>query len=83
MDAWETLLDNSTLTPPGFDAWEHLNAQGGDGPGGTIVLADGLDLEIDTMEFDVELDLTEYIIEVETNEFDVELETTDLEIEVC
>jgi hypothetical protein len=34
MDAWETLLVNSTLDPIGFDAWEHLNAQ--EGGGGTI-----------------------------------------------
>ena len=27
-DAWATLIDNSTLTGS-YDAWEHLNAQGG------------------------------------------------------
>ena len=49
MDAWETLIDNSTLTPPGFDAWEHLNNQegGGEGPGGTLILADGLRIGIE------------------------------------
>jgi hypothetical protein len=34
MDAWETLISTSSLTPAGsYDAWEHLNAQSGGGPG--------------------------------------------------
>lgn len=40
MDAWETLLVNSTLSDG--DAWEHLNAQEGGGTG-TVILAAGLD----------------------------------------
>ena len=37
MDAWETLIDNSTLADG--DAWEHLNAQGGgSGPGDPIYI---------------------------------------------
>ena len=34
-DAWETLINNSTLGA-GHDAWEHLNAQEGGGGGETI-----------------------------------------------
>ncbi len=82
MDAWETLIDNSSLTPPGFDAWEHLNAQEGGGTGGTLVLADGLDLEVDTMEYELSLETTEYEVEVES-EYEVEIEETEMVIEVC
>jgi len=36
MDAWEILSGNSTLGSG--DAWEHLNAQDGDGGGDTIII---------------------------------------------
>ncbi len=80
MDAWETLIDNSSLITG--DAWEHLNAQEGEGPGGSLVLMDGLELEIDTMEFVLELETVEFEVEIETNEFEVELETTEFEVEI-
>lgn len=82
MDAWETLLDKTTLTPPGFDAWEHLNAQGG-GTGVGVVLFDGLVIEMDDRCVDVELDMTSSDVEVGPVGLDVEIETTEYEIEVC
>lgn len=46
MDAWETLLDGSTLTDG--DAWEHLNAQGGSSGDVYIgsVLSSGVELAL-------------------------------------
>ena len=42
MDAWETLISNSTLSSG--DAWEHLNNQSG---GGITYLAHGVDFRLD------------------------------------
>jgi len=79
MDAWETLISTSSLTPAGsYDAWDHLNAQIG---GGTIlvdeylltveddmpdlVIEDGeLELEFDDTSFEMTVDDTDYYIEV-------------------
>lgn len=81
-DAWETLLDNSTLIPPGFDAWTHLNAQGG-GIGVGVVLMDGLELEMDDACVDVELELEDAILNDDSVEFDVELELSEYDVEIC
>jgi len=82
MDAWETLLDTSTLTPPGFDAWEHLSNQGsGTEVIGVYALADGLDLELDTMELEIEIETAEYDVEIDGG-FDVEVETAEYDVEI-
>lgn len=65
MDAWETLLDNSTLASTGFDAWEHLNAQEGGGEGvGSWVLVDGMALMVDNSPVEVELSGDSMSVEV-------------------
>ena len=79
MDAWETLIANSTI--PDGDAWEHLNNQGGSGPGGSLVLLDGLEVEVNEYEFDVEVEQGVEVL-VDTQEFEVEVETKEYEIEV-
>ena len=75
----EILLDNSTLltgTP-----WEHLNAQEG-GVGGFLTLSDGLEIEVDSMEYSLEIETEEFEVEVETTEFEIEIETTEFEVEI-
>jgi hypothetical protein len=65
MDAWETLISTSSLTPASsYDAWEHLNAQEGGGGDCTTILVDEYLL---TMEDDM---LT---IEVEDSGFELEI----------
>lgn len=79
-NAWERLKANSSLEAG--TAWEHLNAQqGGIGPGGSLVLLDGLDVEVDDMDVYVEISSDaievfideDLIIEIENQEFDVEV----------
>ena len=54
-DAWATLIDNSTLVGS-YDAWEHLNAQGGGGlPGEGRYVSDkaiSFSMKIKTFGFD-------------------------------
>ena len=73
MDAWETLTAGSTITSG--DAWEHLQAQ--EGGGGTyVILADGLEVDIDMEDVVVFVEPDQdFIIEVETQEFEIELDT--------
>jgi len=62
MDAWETLISTSSLAPAGsYDAWEHLNAQGG---GIATILVDEYLL---TMEDDM------FTLEVEDSGFELEI----------
>lgn len=79
-DAWEILFDNSTLGV-GFDAWEHLNAQEG-GTGGTLVLSDGLEVEVEMKDYDVEIELADFDVEIEDTDFEVEVETLEYEVEI-
>ena len=78
--AWGILISGSTLQSG--DAWEHLNAQGGGGTCDTLVLTDGLEVEVDACEFEIEIMLPEYDIEV-ADGYEIELENNELEIEVC
>ena len=80
MDAWETLIDNSTLTPPGFDAWEHLNAQGGSGPGGYI-LVDTVEVEL-MAPVDVEILNDAVDLEIVDDTIEVDVDTVDIEVEI-
>ena len=73
MDAWETLTADSTITSG--DAWEHLQAQGGGG-GTYVILADGLEVDIDMEDVVVFVEPEQdFIVEVETQEFEIELDT--------
>ena len=73
MDAWETLTAGSTITSG--DAWEHLQAQGGGG-GTYVILADGLEVDIDMEDVVVFVEPEQdFIVEVETQEFEIELDT--------
>lgn len=80
-DAWEQLVTNSTIQSG--DAWEHLLAQGGTGPGGSLVLLDGLEIIMEDACVDVELDLSPVSVEIETQEFDVEIDNPEYVVEVC
>lgn len=80
-DAWETLLDNSTLTPPGFDAWEHLNNQSGISWDG--ILRDGLDVEVGMSCFDVEITVDLEVLVDTQPEYEVEIDTNEYEVEIC
>ena len=74
MDAWETLTAGSTITSG--DAWEHLQAQGGGGSGTYVILADGLEVDIDMEDVVVFVEPEQdFIVEVETQEFEIELDT--------
>lgn len=53
MDAWETLINGSTIASG--DAWEHLYAQGGSGTGTYTILADGLGVEMGANDIDIEI----------------------------
>jgi hypothetical protein len=83
MDAWETLINTSSLTPASsYDAWEHLNAQEGGGGDCTILVDEYLltmeddmpDLVIEDGGFELELDDTG---------FEMSVDDTDYYIEVC
>ena len=74
MDAWETLTAGSTITSG--DAGEHLQAQGGGGIGTYVILADGLEVDIDMEDVVVFVEPEQdFIVEVETQEFEIELDT--------
>lgn len=73
MDAWEQLVSGSTLESG--SAWDLLLAQGGGGLT-YIVLADGLEVDIDMEDVVVFVEPEQdFIVEVETQEIEVELDT--------
>lgn len=79
MDTWEILLQNSTLTPPGFDAWEHLNNQGsGSGPCDGIVLIDGLRILLDNNGRIINIDGRDVLVNVDNNDTDMLLDQNDI-----
>ena len=74
MDAWEQLVSGSTLELG--NAWDLLLSQGG-GDLTYIVLADGLEVDIDMEDVVVFVEPEQdFIVEVETQEIEVELDTT-------
>lgn len=73
MDAWEQLVSGSTQESG--SAWDLLLAQGG-GDLTYIVLADGLEVDIDMEDVVVFVEPEQdFIVEVETQEIEVELDT--------
>jgi len=80
MDAWNTLLQKSTLTPPGFDAWEHLNNQegGGTGPCDGIVLIDGLRILLDNKATIINIDRNNVLVDLDNNYKTVNLDQGDI-----
>lgn len=81
-DAWTTLVENSSLESG--DAWEHLQAQqAGGGSYDTMVLADGLEVEMGNCEFDVEVGSNEVSVDIISADFEVEIEEVHYTIEVC
>lgn len=73
MDAWEQLVSGSTLELG--NAWDLLLSQGG-GDLTYIVLADGLEVDIDMEDVVVFVEPEQdFIVEVETQEFEIELDT--------
>jgi len=86
MDAWETLISTSSLTPVGnYDAWEHLNAQEGGGVVvyNTTVLTDEYLLAMEDNMPDVFVEDTEFILEVDDIGLETAVNDTDYYIEVC
>lgn len=74
MDAWETLLDTSTLIPPGFDAWEHLNAQEG-GSGDCIDAIGPSTADVDYQELSADIG-TLLSVSVEEDQLEADLQET-------
>ena len=80
MDAWETLISNSTITSG--DAWDHLLAQGGGGTGTYIILADGLEVEMATNDVEVIVDQSAIDVAIDQAEITVEIDQAPLEVEI-
>lgn len=79
MDAWETLLVNSTLSSG--DAWEHLNAQEGGGTSTYTILSDGLDVNMATNDSTVELDSTSFNVDVDVSDIIIDVDQSPIEVE--
>lgn len=79
MDAWESLIDNSTIASG--DAWEHLLTQGGGGTGTYVVLVDGLEVAMDT-DMDIEIEDTGADIEVVDTSLDIMIEVQSVDLEI-
>lgn len=78
--AWETLTSNSSLESG--TAWEHLNAQTGDGAE-TIILADGMGLEVDIQELNVVVsDTLDVELSINVGELSIEIESEPMELPV-
>jgi hypothetical protein len=83
MDAWETLTSTSSLTPASsYDAWEHLNAQGGGGDCTTILIDEYLLTMEDDM-FTLEVEDNGLELELDDTAFEMTVDDTDYYIEVC
>jgi hypothetical protein len=81
MDAWETLISTSSLTPAGsYDAWEHLNAQEG---GGITIFADDLTIMADDSMLELQIDDTEFIVTCEDSTLQATIDDTEYVLEVC
>ena len=78
MDAWETLIAGSTIADG--DSWEHLQAQGDGGPT-TIILADGLEVNVSDESIVVAIDTGSVAVAVDDNEIAVSVDQSPLEIE--
>lgn len=72
MTAWDNLIANSSTLSG--TAWDHLNAQTGGGDQ-VIIHADGLDMEIDQVDFTVEVDAGTIEVELSEINFSIEIET--------
>ncbi len=88
MDAWEILTGNSFLGSG--DAWEHLNAQEGDGAGTTLIVGEvEVDVDQDVVEIDVidvvSVDVgTPDLVEVDViDAVSVETESDEITVETC
>ena len=79
MDAWETLLVNSTLSSG--DAWEQLNAQEGGGTSTYTILSDGLDVNMATNDSTVELDSTSFNVDVDVSDIIIDVDQSPIEVE--
>jgi len=81
MDAWETLISTSSLTPAGsYDAWEHLNAQEG---GIAAILVDEYLLTLEDNMPDLEVEDDGFGLELDDTGLEMTVDDTDYYIEVC
>jgi hypothetical protein len=79
MTAWEALTAGSTL--PSGTAWQHLNAQGGSGPGIAQFYGE-IEAEYLMADIDAEIDLDSIVAEIEDAELDAELDDNTIEAEI-
>lgn len=81
MDAWEILVDNSTLVTG--DAWEHLNAQegGGDVVIDGLVLVGDVQLEVLSTKYIGFTDSLSYEVLTKSDSIVLEIEEPTLEVE--
>jgi hypothetical protein len=84
MDAWETLISTSSLTPASsYDAWEHLNTQEGGGGSCTTILVDEYLLTMEDDMPDLVIEDGEFELELDDTGLEVTVDDTDYYIEVC
>jgi len=82
MDAWETLISNSTISPD-HDAWQHLNAQGGGGgPPIYCILQEGIELSLETICYELEIEFEEFQVDID-QELEITIDFPEYELEVC
>ena len=81
MDAWETLVAQSSAPDPGSDAWIHLqNITGGGITGIAYIEQLGVELMTDTIE--IEVDDPSIEVEVLSDSTELEVQTDIIELEV-
>ncbi len=79
---WELITDSSTL-PEDNIFWDHLNNLG-NGISTSVILLDGLEVEMGCPEYDIIIDLYGKEVEISPDmEFEVELDSIEYEVEVC
>jgi hypothetical protein len=78
--AWTVLTDNSKLPAiPGNTAWLHLlNQDGEGGPGGSLVLIDGLDITLDNSVYGLTLDNEALQMDLDNSLTDVTLQADNI-----
>lgn len=82
MATLRTFILNQSTLPTGNLVRDHLKNPSTGGPGGSLILSDGLEVIMDDDCFDIELDLSPVLVEIDDGVI-VEIETEEFEIELC
>jgi len=80
MDAWETLVEGSTIATG--DAWEHLQAQGGGGTASYVVLTDGVQIEMSANDVEITVDQQPVEVTIDPQEITVTVDQSPMEVEI-